>query len=50
MRRSVSLPPVDSLYAAPPEATRALLLALRRLHRRAGGGKTLRRALRLGWS
>jgi transposase len=50
MRRSVSLPPVDSLYAAPPEVTRALLLALRRLHRRAGGVKTLRRALRLGWS
>jgi len=50
LRRSVTLPPADALWAAPYDATRALLLGLRRLHRRVGGLKYLRRALRLGWS
>jgi transposase len=50
LRRSFTLPPVQTLYAAPPEATHALLADLRRLHRRVGGIKYLRRALRLGWS
>jgi hypothetical protein len=50
LRARLTLPPADALWAAPLDACRALLLDMRRLHRRAAGVKTLRRALRLGWS
>ena len=50
MRQRVTLPPVDALLGAGQALCRALLLDIRRLHRRAGGVKHLRRALRLGWS
>jgi hypothetical protein len=50
MRARLRLPPVDALLAAPQALVSALLLDMRRLHRRAGGVKHLRRALRLGWS
>jgi hypothetical protein len=50
LRQGLTLPPAATLLAAPAEACHALLLAMRRLHRCAAGVKTLRRALRLGWS
>ncbi|CAH0137472.1 transposase [Roseomonas sp. CECT 9278] len=50
LRARLSLPPADALWAAPLDACRALLRDMRGLHRRAGGLKYLRRALRLGWS
>lgn len=50
LRQRLGPPRAETLLGAPLALCRALLLDMRRLHRRAAGVRYLRRALRLGWS